>query len=202
MLFRKPKSDVQTEPASAPMTDDLRTVEPEAAPVPSPGQVRAMKRQLTSSDVRTDRLIRQLREEIDGVRTILDEFAEDQEQLLLADVDEIVNDPKTAASLPGPLLVRTLLALVEERDDAIARESLAASDVRELEAEVQSLRLSEAGLRGRLETFEDVIAALHNNLEDLRFARDHVSSLAAEQPRPRLKAIHDTDEAEAAGGRG
>ncbi|MCA9852604.1 MAG: hypothetical protein KC482_03260, partial [Dehalococcoidia bacterium] len=80
MLFRKPKSDVQTEPASAPMTDDLRTVEPEAAPVPSPGQVRAMKRQLTSSDVRTDRLIRQLREEIDGVRTILDEFAEDQEQ--------------------------------------------------------------------------------------------------------------------------
>ena len=184
------------------MTDDLRTVQPEAAPVPSPGQVRAMKRQLTSSDVRTDRLIRQLREEIDGVRTILDEFAEDQEQLLLADVDEIVNDPKTAASLPGPLLVRTLLALVEERDDAIARESLAASDVRELEAEVQSLRLSEAGLRGRLETFEDVIAALHNNLEDLRFARDHVSSLAAEQPRPRLKAIHDTDEAEAAGGRG
>ena len=201
MLFRKPKSDVQTEPASAPMTDDLRTVQPEAAPVPSPGQVRAMKRQLTSSDVRTDRLIRQLREEIDGVRTLLDEFAEDQEQLLLADVDEIVNDPKTAASLPGPLLVRTLLALVEERDDAIARESLAASDVRELEAEVQSLRLSEAGLRGRLETFEDVIAALHNNLEDLRFARDHVS-LAAEQPRPRLKAIHDTDEAEAAGGRG
>ena len=90
------------------------------------------------------------------------------------------------------------------RDDEVAarqRADVLDERVRELEAEVQSLRLSEAGLRGRLETVEDVIAALHNNLEDLRFARDHVS-LAAEQPRPRLKAIHDTDEAEAAGGRG
>jgi hypothetical protein len=159
-----------------------------------------MKRQLSSSDVRTDRLVRQLRDEIDGVRNILDEFAEDQEQLLLADVDQVAEDPRAAASLPGSLLVRTILALADERDEAIAMAELAAADMKELEAEVQSLRLVEAGLRGRLETFDDVIAALHNNLEDLRFARDH--ALPAEPVRPRLKAIHDSDDdAEAASGR-
>lgn len=203
MLFRKQKSD--DTPATPPASEaDLRTVQPagavEGAERPTVAQVRAMKRQLTSSDVRTDRLVRQLREEIDGVRSILDEFAEDQEQLLLADVEMIAEDPKAAASLPGPLLVRTILALAEERDEAIARAALAAEDAKAVEGELQTLRLTEAGLRGRLETFEDVIAALHNNLEDLRFARDH-AALPAEQPRPRLKAIHDVDDAEAAGGR-
>jgi chromosome segregation ATPase len=204
VLFRKSKPENQSLPnAAVAPADDLRSAQPAEAPVaaqPTVGQVRAMKRQLTSSDVRTDRLVRQLREEIEGVRDILDEFAEDQEQLLLADAELIADDPKAAASLPGPLLVRTILALAEERDEAIANVSVAAAKARDLEESVNALRLTEASLRGRMETFEDVIAALHNNLEDLRFARDQVA-LPAEQPRPRLKAIHDTDDAEAAGGR-
>lgn len=160
-----------------------------------------MKRQLNSADVRTDRLVRQLREEIDGVRSILDEFADDQEELLVADVEAIAEDPRAAASLPGTLLVRTILAVDEERADAIARLEAQASEIAALEREVQSLRLSEAGLQGRLQTFEDVIAALHNNLEDLRYAREYNSQLA-EPARPRLKAIHDDgSEGEAAGGR-
>jgi DNA-binding transcriptional MerR regulator len=191
VLFKKRQQD-QTAPDAAPQPEgDLRTAQPNGA---IPAQFRSMKRQLSSSDVRTDRLVRQLRDEIDGVRTLLDAFADDQEELLTVDPEAVASDPKAASSLPGPILVRTIIALEEERAQAVERASALEQDVESLAAQIIELRLSEAGLRGRLQTYDDVIAALHGNLEDLRYARDHSASIQAEPARLRLKAVHDADE--------
>lgn len=192
VFFRKRQQN-DTAPAVAPQAEgDVRSAEATAGAIPA--QFRTMKRQLNSSDVRTDRLVRLLREEIDGVRTLLDAFAEDQEELLVVDPEAIAADPKAAASLPGAILVRTILGLEEERLQAVARATALEQDVESLAAQIIELRLGEAGLRGRLQTYDDVIAALHGNLEDLRYARDHTASIQAEPARLRLKAVHDADD--------
>lgn len=196
VLFKKRKPE-QPVPDSDPQPpDDLRTAQSVAGEIPP--QFRAMKRQLNSADVRTDRLVRQLRDEIDGVKTLLDQFADDQEELLVADPAAVADDPSAAASLPPTLLVRTIIALEEERADAASRALSLEQDVERLAAQIIELRLAEAGLRGRLQTYDDVIAALHGNLEDLRYARDQQASLQPEPARLRLKSVHDADEPPAA----
>lgn len=190
MFFRKRNDTRQAEPPAAP---ELPAQPREAAPATPPLAFHTMKRQLSSTDARTDRLVRQLRDEIEGVRAILDEFSEEQEELLTADPAAIAADPRAAASLPPGLLVRTIIALEQERADVVAHAEALDEELDSVREELQQLRLSEAALRGRLETFEDVIAALHNNLEDLRFARDQ-ARLSAEPAPLRLKALHESDD--------
>jgi hypothetical protein len=133
--------------------------------------VRPMKTQLTSSDARTDRLVRQLRAEIDTIRSTLDELADGHEELLELDAAAVAADPAAAATLPPPLLVRTIIRLEREREalEEEAREKAAL--LRALGDQHQALQLKETSVRARLETLEDVISALHANLEDLRIAR-------------------------------
>jgi len=192
VLFKKRLPDDLPQPDPPQPEQDLRTAQ--AATGALPAQFRTMKRQLNSGDVRTDRLVRQLREEIDGVRTLLDAFAEDQEELLVVDPEAIAADPRAAASLPGTILVRTILAVEEERAQAVERAAALEHDVESLAAQVIELRLSEASLRGRLQTYDDVIAALHGNLEDLRYARDHTASIQAEPTRLRLRPVADSED--------
>jgi chromosome segregation ATPase len=184
VLFKKRS---QEPPAPAAPDIDVRSAQAATAAVPA--QFRTMKRQLNSADARTDRLVRQLRDEIDGVRDLLDAFSDDQEELLTVDPAAVAEDPKAAASLPPVILVRTIIALESERAAAVERGAALEQNVETLAAQIIELRLSEAALRGRLQTFDDVIAALHNNLEDLRYARDHAGAIQAEPARLRLKPV-------------
>lgn len=133
--------------------------------------LRPLKTQLSSSDARTDRLVRQLRSEIDAIRSTLDEIAEGHDEMLELDAAAVAGDPAAAASLPPPLLVRTIIRLENERQ-ALAEEAREKTNLlRALGDQHQDLQLRETATRARLETLEDVIAALHANLEDLRLAR-------------------------------
>lgn len=183
VIFRIRKSPDDESPpgAPAPASSTGERVAVPLAPAGDPAEseldararmlLRPMKTQLSSSDARTDRLVRQLRAELDTLRSTLDELADGHDELLELDAAAVANDPAAAATLPPALLVRTVIRLEREREalEEEAREKTAL--LRALGDQHQALQLKETSVRARLETLEEVIAALHANLEDLRIAR-------------------------------
>ncbi|MCC7364626.1 MAG: hypothetical protein IT303_09655 [Dehalococcoidia bacterium] len=186
------------EPATAPAVDEpaaapAATVEPAAAaPIPAPFAARpgahaALKTQMSGSDVRTERVARQIRGEIDELRQSVAAFRETPDEMTALDLDAVAESPDAAAALPPALLVR---ALVEARDRNARLEKQLAKRrdrIERLEERVRELKQERAFLRGRMETFDDVIAALHANIQDLRLHRD---ALPAGDPRPGPRALH------------
>jgi hypothetical protein len=148
--------------------------------------LRPLKTQLSSSDARTDRLVRQLHAEIESIRSTLGELSDGHPDLLELDAGAVAADPAAAATLPPPLLVRAIIRLEHERQ-VLAEEAREKGNLlRALNDQHQSLELKEATVRARLETLEEVIAALHANLEDLRYSR----TLADHRP-PQLQQPAD-----------
>lgn len=143
-----------------------------------------MKTQASGADARTERIARQLRAEIAELRAHVGATRDLPERFTTPDLDAIADDPETAAALPPALLVR---ALVEARDRNARLERRLAKQrgrIEKLEEKVRDLKQERAWLRGRMETFEDVIAALHDNIEDLRLFRDSVAGPGPQQALP------------------
>lgn len=161
---------------------------PEIAPEPVPGLAsRALRSQLTGSDARTERLVRQVRAEIDDLRALLDTSVEARDGLYHLDYEAIVGDPAAVAALPHETLTRNLITaarrVVELEQAAEAREH----DIDSQRATMDELRRDEAWMRGRYESLTDVIGALHGNLEDLRRSRDAMLGLPAASERPGIE---------------
>ncbi len=139
-----------------------------AAPFPLP-----LRGQATGSDARAERLIRQIRSEVEDLRQTLDEMATAQEDMVTIDLDAVIADPEAAAALPPAVLVRGLISAVE-RIAALSNEiTTVNAAVKRLETLNHDLELEHSFNRGRLETLDEVIAALHGNLQDLRYERDN-----------------------------
>lgn len=113
------------------------------------------------------------------MRDTLDQLASDRAEFLEADLAAIIADPQGAASLPAPVLIRALLMANEHNEalgNALDRKSRLASKLKE---QLRDVRIDQASAKARMETLEEVISALHANLEDLRSERELSRRLGA-----------------------
>lgn len=156
-----------------------------SAPEPAPSDARRtdlpdpiapfpmnLRGQATASDARADRLIRQIRAEVESLRQTLDEMTAAQEDMVAIDLDSVVADPAAAAGLPPAVLVRGLVTASEKirtLNDEIATVN---ESIQRLQTLNHQLEVEHSFNRGRLETLDEVVAALHANLQDLRYERD------------------------------
>jgi hypothetical protein len=130
-----------------------------------------MRTQIGSSDLRAERLMRQLRGQLDELRERIDSRAA-PELLTRLDLAAVAADPDAAMELPAALLVR---ALVQAHGDILCLEERVADQrtkIGALSARIREVDTERAYSRGRTQTLDEVIAALHSNLEDLRLQRD------------------------------
>lgn len=142
---------------------------PAAAPAPFPMNLRA---QASGSDARAERLIRQIRGEVETLRQALDDMSTAQGDMVSVDIDSVIADPVAAAGLPPAVLVRGLIASSEKIAALNAEIAAIGESVQRLQTLNHDLELEHSFNRGRLETLDEVVAALHGNLQDLRYERD------------------------------
>lgn len=148
-----------------------------------------LRAQANASDARAERLIRQVRDDVERLQGALDALSSGQSELLEPDPAAIAADPEAAASLDPVTLVRAVVAV--ERENRRLRKRLGKTRQRELklQAAFHELRLEHAARKGRLDTLEQVLSALHDNLQDLRQERAFVRGIgpgAAAPQRPGL----------------
>ena len=189
MWFRRKKThEPKAEEAAA-----VAVAEPVPPPAPStpvaagpaPGGMLAarlhapLKTQQSSSDVRTERLFRKVRAEVDDLRSTIDALHAVPEELTMLDLDEVAAHPDAAAALPPVILVRALLEARSHNRRLLRRLGKSESRNGRLSASVRKLKQERAFNRGRTQTLDDVIATLHGNLQDLRLHRDHQAQLPA-----------------------
>ncbi|MFN0094228.1 MAG: hypothetical protein ACKVVT_05545 [Dehalococcoidia bacterium] len=134
-----------------------------------------MRTQLTGSDARTDRLVKDVRHDLERLRRKLDAFEAVPDELTEVDLEAVAEHPDAAAALPPALLVRGLVRAHDHNEQLATENDAQLARISELELEIHDLREEKSYMRGRLETMEQVIGALHANIQDLRLARDSVS---------------------------
>jgi hypothetical protein len=147
-----------------------------AAPFPLNLNLRA---QATASDARADRLIRQIRAEVESLRAALDEMTTAQEDMVALDLDSVIADPAAAAGIPPAVLVRGLVTAGEKISALTAEMAQVNESVNRLQSLNHQLEVEHSFNRGRLETLDEVVAALHANLQDLRYERDQSRLIVA-----------------------
>lgn len=148
-----------------------------------------LKSQATGSDLRAERLVRQVRGEVEDLRRALRSLQDAPEQMTELDVDAVAANPEGACALPPALLVRALVQMRErqarlERQNAGLRRKIDTARARG-----RALKRERAFLRGRMQTFDDVLGALHANLVDLRAQRD--AMIGTRSPERQLRAGPD-----------
>jgi hypothetical protein len=164
-----------------------------------------LRQQATGNDARAERLFRKVRGEMDELRSTLDAIHAVSDELTELDLAAVAEHPEAAAQLPPAVLVRGLVAAHETRQRLERKVRKARARNERLARKVRQLRQERSYVRGRMLTFEEVIAALHANIEDLRIARDgreKGEAAVAPPPAPRVlrpgvgpDAISPADEA-------
>lgn len=162
--------------------DDLFKAEPAPAPLTMP-----LKGQFTAADSRADRLVRQIRGEVEALKRTLDTLALEQDEMVEVDAASVAANPEAAASLPPAVLVRTILS--SEAANRHLRKRVTKQGRREagLRRRLNELKIESAGMRARLETLEEVLGALSGNLQDLRLERDYQRGAGVAIPAPALR---------------
>lgn len=132
----------------------------------------ALRSQATGADARAERLIRQVRRDVERLEATLEQLHAAQGDLLQVDAAAAAENPEAAAALPPPVLVRALLETTRE-NQRLRRQLRKARRQRNRAIEhARALELAAAARDSRLATLEEVIAALHANLQDLRYERE------------------------------
>lgn len=165
--------------------------EPNAAVPPSIANRLAgvpMRSQMSGGDVRAERLVSQVRSEVEGLRETIAALGAAPGDFNTLDLDAVVANPAAAALLPPATLVAAITGL-HERNAKLARKNAKLEErLDSLEAKVRELKQDRAWARGRLDTLAEVIEALHANIEDLRHHRDNTRSIAPGAPPRALRA--------------
>jgi len=207
-LRRQQVEELEREPELAPLPEPIPFVTPSAA-LPTPPAVKCagnsdllsadaaapsprpfslpLRSQFTASDSRADRLVRQIRGEVDHLKHTLDNLAHEHDEMVEVDPAAVAANPETAAALPAAVLVRTIITAGAA--NVRLRKRVAKQGRREasLRQRLNDLKVEDAANRARLDTLEEVLSALNGNLQDLRFERDYQRGLSAAQPVPALR---------------
>ncbi|HET7738324.1 MAG TPA: hypothetical protein VFK32_07105 [Tepidiformaceae bacterium] len=179
------RSDRHLEAVPTPPSNTVPEIAPDPALEPPPGlPSRTLRAQLTGSDARTERLVRQVRAEIDDLRALLDTSVEARDGLYHLDYEAIVGDPAAVAALSHETLTRNLLTAARRVVDLELALEARQSDFEAQRTILEEMRRDESWMRGRYESLTEVIAALHGNLEDLRRSRDAMLGIAPPAERP------------------
>jgi len=131
-----------------------------------------MRGQMTSTDARAERLVRQVRNDVAALQKKLASLAEEHDEMLEVDPASVAKHPEAALTLPPAVLVRALVAAEVENRKLRKRQQKVQARQRQLRERLHELELTEAVRASRMQTLEDVIAALHGNLQDLRQERE------------------------------
>ncbi len=188
-----PKAEQPAPSPAPPPPPERRAEAPAAAPGPNPLAQIPLRSQATANDARTERLVRSIRGEVEELRETLDAIANDRGEFLEADISAIIADPEGAASLPPAVLVRAIMAANERNEQMLAELGRQARRNAKLKSKLRALRITHAQVAGRMATLDEVIAALHSNLEDLRLERggEQRRVAAPQQPQPLRAAASD-----------
>ena len=176
----RPRAAVVPPPPDAAAVPAERPAAVEPPPVPTVNI--PLRSQITGVDSRADRLVRQVRNEVEALKKTLDDIASDRDEMLELDIDAVMADPEHALTLPPAVLVRALVESGEENRRLQKRATRQREKATKLTQKLRDLEREDAARRARLETFEEVLAALHANLEDLRYERDHLRVAAPAAP--------------------
>jgi hypothetical protein len=87
---------------------------------------------------------------------------------------EILADPAAAELLPPAELVAAVVACEHENRQLRQRLRARKRELAEMRSAMAAHVSDDAEIRGRLRTLEEVVAALHGNIEDLRLQRDQL----------------------------
>lgn len=142
-----------------------------------------LRGQMTSSDARAERLVRQVRTEVAALQETLTALAQEHDEMLEVDPAAVVANPEAALTLAPAILVRAVISAEAENRKLRKRAQKVQARQRHLRERLHELQLSEASRASRLQTLEDVIGALHGNLTDLRQEREFLRQWAP----PRLE---------------
>jgi len=141
------------------------------------GEIR-MRGQMTSTDARAERLVRQVRTEVAALQETLTALAQEHDEMLEVDPASVVKNPEAALTLAPAVLVRAVISAESENRRLRKRARKVQERQRQMQARLQELQLAEAARVSRLQTLEDVIGALHDNLGDLRHEREFLRQWA------------------------
>jgi len=147
-----------------------------------PGGLR-LRGQMTSSDARAERLVRQVRTEVAALQETLAALAQEHDEMLEVDPASVAKNPEAALTLPPAVLVRAVAAAERENRRLRKQARKYAERQRALKERLHQLQIADAARASRLQTLEDVIGALHGNLTDLRQEREFLRQWAP----PRLE---------------
>jgi hypothetical protein len=149
-----------------------------------------LRNQATAADSRADRLVRQIRGEVEQLREALDALVSEQDEMVEVDPASVMENPDAAATLPPAVLVRTIVSAHEENVRLKKRLSKQGRRQSNLRRRYNELELEDVARRSRLDTLEEVLAALHANLLDLRLERDSQRLLPEPASQPVLRPVN------------
>lgn len=173
---------------------DVASPPPAALPLPPalPFSL-PLKGQFTGADSRSDRLVRQIRGEVEELRHSLDQLSLENADLMEVDIAAVVADPEAAVALPPAALVRAIVAASQRAEGLASQLASEKKKASRLRAQLREHRLLDAEARARVETLGEVIAALHGNLEDLRTERQFARGLLATSAPRELRRATPSD---------
>ncbi|WP_322795208.1 hypothetical protein [Tepidiforma sp.] len=131
-----------------------------------------LKGQASGADARAERLVRQVRKDVERLQATLQQLGAAQSDLLEVDAATVAANPQAAATLHPAILVRALVAAHDEHRRLEKQLKKARRQRDRARASLRQARIAAAARDARLATLEDVIAALHANLQDFRAVRD------------------------------
>jgi len=140
-----------------------------------------MRGQMTGSDARAERLVRQVRTEVAALQETLTALAAEHDEMLEVDPAAVAKNPEAALTLAPAILVRAVISSENENRRLRKRAKIQRRQVERMRGRMQELELQEAARASRLATLEDVLAALHGNLADLRQEREFLRQWAPPQ---------------------
>ncbi|MGE0599240.1 MAG: hypothetical protein AB7J35_07650 [Dehalococcoidia bacterium] len=182
-LSAQPESE-QTAPDPIPFPPPASGIDPHSGSWdellrtrPRAGEMR-LRGQMTSSDARAERLVRQVRTEVSALQETLAALAKEHDEMLEVDPKSVAKNPETALTLPPAVLVRAIMSSEAENKRLRKQQRKVQQRHRQMQIRLQELQLAEAARTSRLQTLEEVIAALHGNLGDLRHEREFLRQWA------------------------
>ncbi len=152
---------------------------------------RSLKGQASTLDSRAELLVKHVRSELDGIRETLDLIGAGQDEMLEVTPASVAANPTVAATLAPVVPVRSMITAHSRQQELEQQLAELTAQFVATKHELSTMREQHAGQGGRVDTLDQVIAALHENLQDLRAERKSWLS-----PGPEVKALPPVNEAD------